>query len=327
MFLCSNYTYNKKLSSQCTLCFQKNKEPFLKKEKDCECPYLGKANLIAIINTSQIYYPKHNGTLSIKTVLNDGEEVYKTDEGTFLVDKDNYLILNHGQEYSSWIDTVKNTESFCLFFSGDFFYDVYNVLTKKEVRFLNESDPGFKELLFIEKLYDKDELINFLLKNIYHLIKTANITKEYLEDVFCKIAEHLLYINYDIKSEIEEISAIRYSTRFEIFKRLNLARDFIYSNINKEIDLNSISAIASFSPYHFLRLFKQVFRETPHQYLMKIRVEKAKSMLLNTKLSITDISLDTGFDSPSHFSRIFRRYYDVSPREFRNEFFVKRLII
>jgi len=105
--------------------------------------------------------------------------------------------------------------------------------------------------------------------------------------------------------------------RIEILERLNLAREFMHSNIDRPISLSQIARNASLSTYHFLRLFKEVFGETPRQYLIRNRLEKARKLLVNTELSVTDISLEIGFESISHFTRLFNRRFGSSPGKFR----------
>ena len=87
-------------------------------EDNCDCPRLGELNTVIAIKSSNIYYPPHRGTLSMKNILTEGRETYETTEGKHSVDKDHYLILNDNQEYSSYISERKEVESFSIFFYG-----------------------------------------------------------------------------------------------------------------------------------------------------------------------------------------------------------------
>ena len=71
------------------------------------------------------------------------------------------------------------------------------------------------------------------------------------------------------------------------------------------------------SPYHFHRLFHEVFHETPNQYLQRRRLEQARELLESTDRGVTEISLDVGFESSTSFSALFRRSLGCSPREYR----------
>src|SRR5205823_14407191 len=73
---------------------------------------------------------------------------------------------------------------------------------------------------------------------------------------------------------------------------------------------------------HFLRLFKAAFHETPLRYLRRRRLERARRLLTQTDLPVTDICLRVGFESLGSFSTLFRRFAGASPREFRRRYVV-----
>jgi AraC-like DNA-binding protein len=80
-----------------------------------------------------------------------------------------------------------------------------------------------------------------------------------------------------------------------------------------------MAQVACLSPNHFLRTFKQVFRQTPHQYLIDVRLIKAKQLLTETNRPITDICMAIGFDSLGSFSTLFRRRTGLSPAQYRKQ--------
>jgi AraC-like DNA-binding protein len=83
------------------------------------------------------------------------------------------------------------------------------------------------------------------------------------------------------------------------------------------LDLAAIAAVAHASPYHFNREFKAAFGETPHQYLLTRRLERAKHLLAVTELSVTEVCLEVGLTSLGSFSASFKRVVGVTPREYR----------
>lgn len=103
----------------------------------------------------------------------------------------------------------------------------------------------------------------------------------------------------------------------EVVQRLERAREYIDDCYHEQVDLDRIAQRAFFSRYHFLRLFRQAFRQTPHQYLMKRRIEKAKDLLITGSRPVTDICFDVGFQSPGSFSSLFRRMVGTSPFDYR----------
>ena len=104
----------------------------------------------------------------------------------------------------------------------------------------------------------------------------------------------------------------------DYISRINKVIDFINSNLKRELTLNELAAVANFSKYHFHRIFTSVVGETLNQFILRLRLEKAASYLIaNTDISITEISITTGFSSVSIFSRQFKKRFKVSPSEWR----------
>jgi AraC-like DNA-binding protein len=103
----------------------------------------------------------------------------------------------------------------------------------------------------------------------------------------------------------------------EVHERLCRARSFIDECYDLPLDLNEISRHACLSRYHFLRLFREAFATTPHQYLIKRRIEKAKELLRTRRLSVTDICFEVGFQSLGSFSSLFRRCVGHAPINYR----------
>jgi AraC-like DNA-binding protein len=99
--------------------------------------------------------------------------------------------------------------------------------------------------------------------------------------------------------------------------RLCRARDFIRFYHPDEVRLEDAAAEAALSSWHFLRLFREMFQETPHEFLTRIRVERAKQLLALGDRSVTDICFDVGFSSLGSFSTLFKKHVGASPAAFR----------
>lgn len=99
--------------------------------------------------------------------------------------------------------------------------------------------------------------------------------------------------------------------------KLKQIREYIQENLERDIKLTELAAIAQISPYHFLRLFKQTVKITPHQYILQCRIEKAKSLLRDSQLSIPEIALQVGFCDRSHLARCFKQMLGMTPKQFQ----------
>jgi AraC-like DNA-binding protein len=105
----------------------------------------------------------------------------------------------------------------------------------------------------------------------------------------------------------------------EVLERLNRARNFIDLCYDLPLDLDEISSHACFSRYHFLRLFRQAFNITPHQYLVERRIERAKELLSANDLRVTDVCFEVGFQSLGSFSSLFRKSVGQPPITYREK--------
>lgn len=107
-------------------------------------------------------------------------------------------------------------------------------------------------------------------------------------------------------------------SRQEYTARINRVMDYIGKNISQVIDLSVMADIASFSPYHFHRIFTFITGETPNNFVSRIRLERAASLLQDsTKDTISEIAFRCGFINVSSFSRAFKSFFGVSAKEFR----------
>ena len=109
------------------------------------------------------------------------------------------------------------------------------------------------------------------------------------------------------------------STKVNNLKRFELVFQYIELNYNEKILISDLSEMLNITTYHFCRLFKQLSGKTVIDYINNIRLEKAIPYLKEDKLNITEIALKCGFDDINYFSRIFKKYYNVSPTKFNSE--------
>ncbi|MGQ0540711.1 MAG: helix-turn-helix domain-containing protein [Blastocatellia bacterium] len=98
---------------------------------------------------------------------------------------------------------------------------------------------------------------------------------------------------------------------------LRRVKDYINENLEEDISLVEIAAVADLSQFHFARAFRKSTNMTPQQYLMHQRLERAKELLALPHLPIVEVSLRAGFKNQSHFTTLFRKYTNFTPRIWR----------
>lgn len=101
--------------------------------------------------------------------------------------------------------------------------------------------------------------------------------------------------------------------------KLQQVTDYINEYLNQDLSLNELAAIVQMSPTYFGTLFKQATGLAPHQYVVHQRVNRAKTMLLNSNLAIAEIATETGFSDQSHLIRHMHRLLGVRPKQLRQQ--------
>lgn len=109
----------------------------------------------------------------------------------------------------------------------------------------------------------------------------------------------------------------------DLYERIVAAKVFIDENYQEAINLDEISQKAFLSRYHFHRLFSQVYKKTPHQYLTLKRIEKAKDLLAENK-QVIDVCNEVGFESLGSFSTLFKKEIGFAPTYYRNMAWLKK---
>jgi AraC-like DNA-binding protein len=98
---------------------------------------------------------------------------------------------------------------------------------------------------------------------------------------------------------------------------LRRAKDYVDRSYAQPLDVAALARQAHVSSAHFSRRFKEAYGESPHQYVLSRRVERAQELLRNTDLSVSEICLDVGFQSLGSFSSAFHRVAGMSPTAYR----------
>jgi AraC-like DNA-binding protein len=284
---------------------------------DGPCPEVGWPNAVLLTSNRKLHYPEHSGPLAIMCNFG-GRGEYLIPRNRFVVDDSSYVVLNHGQRFSNIIDAGHDVESLHLWFEPGFAEGVLRDLTTPHDILLD--DPGRapgNPITFFEKTYPHDDIVSPLLLAIRRAVREGSCTTGWLEDRFHAMLERLLHVHRGVGSTIERLPAVRRSTRLELYRKLHMAKDFIDANIELPLTLARIAREACLSTHHFLRLFKEAFGITPHQYLTTRRIDRARHLLVATDLPIGQVCSAVGFTSAGSFSLLFRRRTGLSPEGFR----------
>jgi AraC family transcriptional regulator len=231
----------------------------------------------------------------------------------YLVETDTFLLSRPGELYGLVVDNMGQTEIANIHINRDFFNAIAHAYTAPAEKQLDETGwPEATPTLFTQ-LYKKDEVITQLTNT---LLGTEN--GQDFEIALANIVVYLLSANEAVKRKIIGLPYMKTSVRVDIYKRLAMARDHIYSNYKTAIDLDDVCREIGMSKFHFLRMFKALNGITPYQYLTDVRMQKAEELLKTTEVPVAEISDAVGFEYPNSFTKAFRKAYGKPPLQFRN---------
>jgi AraC family transcriptional regulator len=102
--------------------------------------------------------------------------------------------------------------------------------------------------------------------------------------------------------------------------RLRKVTELVHAKVDDDLSLEEMAELAEISKAHFCRMFRKSTGQSPHQFVLRHRVERAKEMLRVAQTRVLDVAVACGFKSQQHFARVFRRVCGTSPTEYRQEF-------
>ncbi|MDJ0571051.1 MAG: AraC family transcriptional regulator [Pleurocapsa sp. MO_192.B19] len=143
--------------------------------------------------------------------------------------------------------------------------------------------------------------------------ESASLNRLYFESLQNTFLLHLLRHHCNLKIINPNLSSgLTQLQRREII-------DYINSNLAQNLGLAELATIIRVSPPHFGRLFKQSMGVSPYQYVLKCRIQRAKKLLAEGKITLGQIAQTLGFYDQSHFSRVFRKAVGVTPRQYQKD--------
>lgn len=185
---------------------------------------------------------------------------------------------------------------------------------KPEILTNTATDFGATETIeLVTQLQVRDPLIEQMGIAIMAELQAGGASSRlYAESMAAALNAHLLrrYCSHKAETKLDTGGLPKYKLRQVI--------DYINSHLENNLTLPELAMVVNISPNYFANLFKQSTGLTPHQYVMKSRIEKAKQLLRYQQLTLVEVCYQVGFQNQSHFTRIFRQYTNTTPKAYRN---------
>jgi AraC family transcriptional regulator len=270
----------------------------------------GWPSVILNVEADRVYRNNIRGPLSIFTNLG-GESHVEVERRTTIIKEGFFFVTNPDQHYALAIENQKTT-TFNIHFGEQYAEEVLASLSIGHDHLFEPFTPC-KRLNFYNRLHKRTEKF----ESVIRAIKDSASDPLLLEENLYALMLILLDEHTAIAKSSQRLSSVRQGTKDEVVKRLLIAVDFIYSSFDKNVSLEDMASAACLSKFHFLRLFNQIFKKTPHQFVADIRIERAKTLLRKTSLDVASIGKSVGYKDSSSFSRAFYNETRVYPSQYR----------
>jgi len=197
---------------------------------------------------------------------------------------------------------------------------VKGLLINFEKDFMKHAFIHYNEFKQIERLLENSKRGLLIQTKPYHkIIKLLKLVP------ILKNAEHIL-ITIQLLNLLTQVDPILLSSTL-LNNQKTLQRDlrlekvitFLTEHFSEEIDLETISSLVAMNPSAFSRYFKEKTETTLMQYIQELRIEHACQLILREDLDIAQIAMDCGFNSISHFNKVFKRIKNMTPSTYRKE--------
>src|ERR1700731_4581964 len=168
-----------------------------------------------------------------------------------------------------------------------------------------------------ESSFAADQQFHLVANSLAKLVETAR--RELERDQEAAKAS-LVTASHILQAEIERCSGASGSARGGLAAwQILRVRAYIDGNLHRTIHIRDMSAVARRSPAHFSRKFKLAVGESPHAYVVRRRVERARHLMMTSAASLSEIALSVGFSDQAHLCRLFRQAFGQSPASWRRE--------
>jgi AraC family transcriptional regulator len=159
----------------------------------------------------------------------------------------------------------------------------------------------------------RDESLSYLMRLLEQAAKSGQPSHNlYVDHLIYAFTLRLLSLSQGRQYTYMRQGALPAHKLRRVIERMN-------ADLDADLDLKTIAAESGYSRNHFLRMFRAATESTPHQYFLRLRIEKAQSLMKDKSLRIIDIAESCGFTSQSQFSRVFGRVIGVTPRQYRRD--------
>ena len=231
------------------------------------------------------------------------------------LDVEGVLVAEHGSRVSCQSAEIRSTSLMGLLLPPAYL----RTLMRRELGDADADAPIYPAVI------RNDLNLHAMLRRLAELGRSETTDPASLEGLVEKIALRLIAQQRDLEAYVPRCPGRSLRYRRQVLLRLLRARNYIEHSIGGESNLAHLSGLARMSPAHFVRIYHEVFGQTPHRHLMQSRLLVARDMLVRSECAIGELYLTLGFDNRCAFTRVFKQHFGVPPTRLRAEARARRI--
>jgi AraC family transcriptional regulator len=227
-----------------------------------------------------------------------------------------YLLANRFSEGSAIIESTTLVKGICIDVASDLLSEVVASHRRPDTASVDIGlDVFFSSPDFLENQYHAPQTkTGMILRNLdAELTKNPFQERHFTKELFFSLAETIVSDHIPIFKQLQAVKAVKSETRKDLWKKVKSGKEYMDAYFNTHLDIASIAKESGISEYHFFRLFKTVFGESPYKYIIQKRLDFAEKILIAGNTSISEIAIESGFSDIHSFSKAFKKQYGIPP--------------
>jgi len=261
-------------------------------------------------------YSETTNNFSIRFVFS-GNENCSIGRRQLSLHTDSFIMLNKGTQFTSSSDPRLPVNVLSVEFDEEYLNEFGAKFFKGKKGGLFDAEHVAYQLR--ETIYPLKADLKLAISRLKSVIEDEAADETLINELLQRCLQNCCRIyNEEISLKAKKLNFLNINTRIEILRRLNLAKEYLYANYDKNVSLESVANYSCLSVNHLLRTFKLAYNQSPHQYLIQIRLQRAQLLLAKTEYPVYEIVNMVGFKCTSSFIRLFRNRYQTTPLKYRN---------
>lgn len=269
------------------------------------------SNQVIYTATSEKYhYPAHSTPyLLVANFKNTGN--YQLNKQPVFANDKFFYFLNPGDWLEINFKGGPELETLLIQFSEGFISEWISYRRTPEEKLVDELALNKQDDWYIPNIpFEYSSALRNHLRQI-----SSHGSSEALESHLFDLLESFWPLMEGSHQDLRKTGAKKPATQAELYRRLMIARDFINDHFNRSPTIGQMAAAACLDKFHFLKLYKSRYGITPHQYLVRLKLQHSRELLLTGKYSIFEACSLAGFESQGTFTNLFKRHYGQLPSQ------------